>query len=50
MQWIHLAVAVVFEIGVALAAGKAEGFTHRKWTTVTLVSGALGTYFLSRAC
>ncbi|MEU3227542.1 SMR family transporter [Streptomyces sp. NPDC006976] len=49
MQWVHLAVAVVFEIGVAIAAGKAAGFTNRKWTTVTLVSGALGTYFLSRA-
>ncbi|MFE0102877.1 DMT family transporter [Streptomyces sp. NPDC059009] len=49
MHWLYLAVAVVFEIVVAIAAGKAEGFTNRKWTTVTLVSGALGTYFLSRA-
>ncbi|MEV3854304.1 multidrug efflux SMR transporter [Streptomyces sp. NPDC050095] len=49
MHWLYLAVAVVFEIGVAIAAGKAEGFTRRKWTAVTLVSGALGTYFLSRA-
>lgn len=49
MHWLYLAVAVVFEIVVAIAAGKAEGFTNRKWTIVTLVSGALGTYFLSRA-
>ncbi|MFI6474149.1 MULTISPECIES: DMT family transporter [unclassified Streptomyces] len=49
MQWLYLAIAVVFEIGVAIAAGKAEGFRNRKWTTVTLVSGALGTYFLSQA-
>ncbi|AXE27989.1 QacE family quaternary ammonium compound efflux SMR transporter (plasmid) [Streptomyces globosus] len=49
MQWLYLAIAVVFEIGVALAAGKAEGFKNRKWTAITLVSGALGTYFLSRA-
>ena len=49
MQWLYLAIAVVFEIGVAIAAGKAEGFRNRKWTAVTLVSGALGTYFLSQA-
>jgi quaternary ammonium compound-resistance protein SugE len=49
MQWLHLAVAVVFEIGVALAAGKADGFKNRPWTAATLLSGAIATYFLSRA-
>lgn len=49
MHWIHLAIAVVFEVAVAISAGKAQGFTHRGWTATTLVTGALGTYFLSRA-
>jgi quaternary ammonium compound-resistance protein SugE len=49
MHWLYLAIAVVFEIAVALSAGKAQGFTHRAWTTATLITGALGTYFLSRA-
>jgi quaternary ammonium compound-resistance protein SugE len=49
MQWLYLAVAVVFEIVVAIAAGKAEGFTNREWTIITLISGAFGTFFLSRA-
>ncbi len=49
MHWLYLAIAVVFEIVVAIAAGKAEGFKNRKWTAITLVTGALGTYFLSRA-
>ncbi|MGW6741525.1 DMT family transporter [Streptomyces sp. NPDC055025] len=49
MQWLYLAIAVVFEIAVAIAAGKAEGFKNRKWTIVTLLSGAIGTYFLSKA-
>ncbi|MBT2206962.1 multidrug efflux SMR transporter [Actinomadura sp. NEAU-AAG7] len=49
MHWLYLAIAVVFEIAVALAAGKAEGFTSRKWTAATLLSGALATYSLSRA-
>ncbi|WP_181793222.1 multidrug efflux SMR transporter [Streptomyces sp. WELS2] len=49
MQWLYLAVADIFEIAVAIAAGKAEGFKNRKWTAVTLVSGALGTFFLSKA-
>ncbi|MUN37936.1 DMT family transporter [Actinomadura litoris] len=49
MHWLYLAIAVVFEIAVALAAGKAEGFTNRKWTAATLLSGALATYSLSRA-
>lgn len=49
MHWLYLAVAVVFEITVAIAAGKAEGFTNRVWTAATLISGAIATYFLSRA-
>lgn len=49
MHWLYLAIAVVFEIAVAIAAGKAEGFKNRKWTVITLITGALGTYFLSRA-
>ncbi|MBT2900397.1 MULTISPECIES: multidrug efflux SMR transporter [unclassified Streptomyces] len=49
MHWLHLAVAVVFEILVAIAAGKAEGFKNRKWTGITLASGAAATFFLSKA-
>ncbi|MDR3083186.1 MAG: QacE family quaternary ammonium compound efflux SMR transporter [Streptomyces sp.] len=49
MHWIHLSIAVVFETAVAISAGKAQGFAHRGWTAATLVTGGLGTYFLSRA-
>jgi multidrug transporter EmrE-like cation transporter len=49
MHWLYLCVAVVFEIAVALSAGKAQSFTHRGWTAATLVTGGLGTYLLSRA-
>ncbi|MBO8194691.1 multidrug efflux SMR transporter [Streptomyces oryzae] len=49
MHWLNLAIATVFEIAVAISAGKAQGFAHRGWTLTTLVTGGLGTYFLSRA-
>ncbi|MDN5725568.1 MAG: multidrug efflux SMR transporter [Propionibacteriales bacterium] len=49
MQWIHLTVAIAFEIAVAIAAGKADGFTHKVWTAVTLISGGIATFFLSQA-
>ncbi|MEU7692243.1 SMR family transporter [Microbispora hainanensis] len=49
MQWVYLAIATIFEITVAIAAGKAEGFKNRKWTIATLLSGAIATYFLSQA-
>lgn len=49
MHWLYLAIAVIFEITVAIAAGKAEGFTNRKWTAITLLSGAIATFFLSKA-
>ncbi|MCT2588440.1 multidrug efflux SMR transporter [Streptomyces sp. N2-109] len=49
MHWLYLTVAIAFEIVVAIAAGKAAGFTNRKWTAITLASGATATYFLSRA-
>ncbi|MDI3403256.1 DMT family transporter [Streptomyces cavernicola] len=49
MHWLYLAIAVAFEITVALSAGKAEGFTNRKWTAATLISGALATFALSKA-
>ncbi|MFC9962977.1 DMT family transporter [Nocardia ignorata] len=49
MNWLYLAIAVVFEVTVALAAGKAKGFTDIRWTVATLVSGAIATYFLSLA-
>ncbi|MGZ0146240.1 DMT family transporter [Kribbella sp. WER1] len=49
MHWLYLGTSVVFEIAVAVSAGKAQGFKHRGWTAATLVTGALGTYFLSRA-
>ncbi|WP_181763530.1 DMT family transporter [Streptomyces albidus (ex Kaewkla and Franco 2022)] len=49
MHWLYLSVAVIFEITVAIAAGKAAGFTNRPWTIATLLSGAIATWFLSRA-
>lgn len=49
MHWLYLAIAVVFEITVAIAAGRADGFSNRRWTAITLIAGACGTYFLSLA-
>ena len=49
MHWLHLGIAVIFEIVVAISAGKARGFTRPGWTAATLVSGGIATYFLSRA-
>lgn len=49
MHWLYLSIAVIFEIAVALAAGKAQGFTRPAWTAATLVSGGIATYFLSLA-
>ncbi len=49
MSWLYLGIAVIFEIAVAISAGNAKGFTHLGWTIVTLVSGAIGTFFLSLA-
>src|SRR6056297_3145550 len=49
MSWIYLGIAVIFEIAVAISAGKAKGFTHLGWTAATLASGAVATFFLSLA-
>lgn len=49
MSWVYMGIAVIFEIAVALCAGKAAGFTHRGWTAATLASGAVATLFLSLA-
>lgn len=49
MSWLYLGVAVIFEIAVGISAGKANGFKHLGWTVATLASGAIATYFLSRA-
>ncbi|MFC7485204.1 DMT family transporter [Knoellia sp. CPCC 206453] len=49
MHWLHLGIAVIFEITVALSAERARGFTRPSWTAATLASGAVATYFLSRA-
>ena len=49
MSWFYLAVAVIFEITVAISAGKAEGFKNIPWTIATLLSGAIATFFLSLA-
>ncbi|OBX81134.1 DMT family transporter [Faucicola atlantae] len=49
MNWLFLGVAIIFEIIVAISAGKANGFNNIKWTLITLISGAIGTYFLSLA-
>ncbi|MGW4094463.1 DMT family transporter [Nocardia sp. NPDC004750] len=49
MSWLYLAIAVIFEIAVGIAAGKANGFKHLWWTIATLATGAAGTLFLSLA-
>lgn len=49
MQWLYLAIAVVFEVTVGIAAGKAQGFRNVLWTIATLISGAIATFFLSLA-
>ncbi|WP_019960484.1 DMT family transporter [Woodsholea maritima] len=49
MHWFYLAIAVIFEIAVAISAGKAKGFTNIPWTIATLISGAIATFFLSLA-
>ena len=49
MHWLYLGIAVVFEVAVAISAGNAKGFTRPWWTTATLVSGAIATFFLSLA-
>jgi quaternary ammonium compound-resistance protein SugE len=49
MHWLYLGVAVIFEVMVAMSAGNAKGFTRPWWTAATLVSGAIGTFFLSLA-
>lgn len=49
MNWLYLGIAVVFEIAVAISAGKAMGFTRYGWTAATLASGAIATFFLSLA-
>jgi len=49
MHWLYLGVAVVFEVAVAVAAGKAEGFRRAGWTAATLAAGGVATYFLSLA-
>ncbi|MGO0578237.1 DMT family transporter [Ornithinimicrobium panacihumi] len=49
MNWIYLGIAVIFEVAVGIAAGKAEGFKNLPWTIATLISGAIATFFLSLA-
>jgi len=49
MNWLYLGIAVIFEIVVAISAGRAQGFTRPAWTAATLVSGGIATYFLSLA-
>lgn len=49
MSWLYLGIAVIFEVAVGIAAGKANGFKHRWWTIATLINGAIATFFLSLA-
>lgn len=49
MHWFYLGAAVIFEIAVAISAGKAQGFTHLGWTVATLLFGGIATGFLSFA-
>ncbi|MFI7611639.1 multidrug efflux SMR transporter [Nonomuraea terrae] len=49
MEWIYLAIAIVFEIGFALGTNATKGFT-RLWPSVfTLLSAAGGIFTLSLA-
>lgn len=49
MSWIYLGIAVLFEVAVGIAAGKANGFKNIPWTFTTLISGGVATFFLSLA-
>ncbi|GAA2446463.1 MULTISPECIES: multidrug efflux SMR transporter [Agromyces] len=49
MSWIALGIAVVFEVFVGFAAGKADGFRNLWWTIATLLGGGIATFFLSLA-
>lgn len=49
MSWINLGIAVLFEVAVGIAAGKADGFKNIPWTITTLISGGIATFFLSLA-
>lgn len=49
MNWLYLGIAVIFEVAVAVAAGKADGFKNVAWTIATLLSGGTATFFLSLA-
>lgn len=49
MNWLHLGIAVLFEIVAGISAGEARGFTDPRWTASTLISGAIATFFLSLA-
>ncbi|TVT50704.1 multidrug efflux SMR transporter [Amycolatopsis rhizosphaerae] len=49
MSWLYLAIAVVFEVAVAISASNAKGFRRLWWTIATLVTGGIGTFFLSLA-
>lgn len=49
MHWAYLGIAVVFEIAVAFAAGKADGFRNVLWTSITLITGVCATVALSFA-
>ncbi|PZP17189.1 MAG: ligand-binding protein SH3 [Brachybacterium faecium] len=49
MSWIYLGIAVLFEVAVGIAAGKADGFKNIPWTITTLISGGIATFFLSLA-
>ncbi|MFD1939057.1 MULTISPECIES: DMT family transporter [Nonomuraea] len=49
MAWIHLSIAIVFEIGFALGTNATQGFT-RLWPSVfTLLAAAGGIFTLSLA-
>ncbi|HHN8317446.1 TPA: DMT family transporter [Morganella morganii] len=47
MYWFYMTLAIIFEIIVGISAGNANGFKQFRWTTITLVSEIIATYFLS---
>ncbi|GLY64915.1 DMT family transporter [Amycolatopsis taiwanensis] len=49
MSWLYLGIATIFEITLAISANNAKGFTRLWWTIATLVTGGIGTFFLSLA-
>lgn len=49
MHWLHLSLAIIFEVGWALAMKKSEGLTKPAWVAVFVVTYLLSAAFLALA-